>query len=342
VDSYELTNGSLVARISNFGATLTHLFVPDQNDQLLDVVLGFDTPEEYQETKNPMFYGCVCGRFANRIAGGKFSLDGKDYQLPINNGPNHLHGGPEGFHQALFTAKKSTDMIGQHLTLTHVSPDGDEGYPGEVSLTIVYTVPNHANELRISYQATTTEKTLLNLTNHSYFNLNGVDAGKDILNHEAQFTSERFTPSDDDSIPTGEVMAQLDEERGFDHNFVIEENLEAQPEGPRLFATLSSPESGIEMEVLTDQPGFQFYLGGYLNNSAGKGGTLYPQQHGFCIETQNLPDAPNQCHQPDLSFAKRSILLPEESYTIKNHSADLDVEVVLVHMGFRLQSNEGF
>jgi len=238
------------------------------------------------------------GRFANRIAGGKFSLDGKDYQLPINNGPNHLHGGPEGFHQALFTAKKSTDMIGQHLTLTHVSPDGDEGYPGEVSLTIVYTVPNHANELRISYQATTTEKTLLNLTVMAV-------SGTPFDFREARVIGDALK----------EQHPQLDEERGFDHNFVIEENLEAQPEGPRLFATLSSPESGIEMEVLTDQPGFQFYLGGYLNNSAGKGGTLYPQQHGFCIETQNLPDAPNQCHQPDLSFAKRSILLPEESYT---------------------------
>lgn len=332
---FELTNGKITARITNYGAIITHLIVPDREGVATDVVLGFDTPSDYQTTGNPFYYGACCGRVANRIAQGQFHLNGTDYQLAINNGPNHLHGGPGGFHTALFQASESKDQDGHHLTLTHTSKDGDEGYPGELTVTVKYSIPKSANEIRITYHATTSASTPINLTNHTYFNLNGADSEVNTHNHLLLLHAPQITPTNADGIPTGEITMvsgtafdfltekeigqdisspepQIQQGLGYDHNFLISENLDAQPESPTHYATVTSPLTGITMEALTDQPGFQFYTGNYLDGSQGKNSVPYPKHHGFCLETQNIPDSPNQ--QENFPFAKRALLNPGEEY----------------------------
>ena len=308
------------ATISNYGGTLTSLLMPNRNGQLGDVVLGFEDVSGYQSPAfrqaNP-YFGALIGRYGNRIAKGRFTLDGKDYQLATNNGPNALHGGTVGFDQRIWQAIPSTSAAGETLTLTYHSPDGEEGYPGNLTVTVVYTLTAD-NSLRLDYTATTDQPTPLNLTNHAYFNLShGTE--RDILAHELTLAADRYTIVDDTLIPTGELrlvagtpfdftvphaigerIAQVP--GGYDHNFVLNNGL-------RVAASVYDPASGRTMDVTTDQPGIQLYTGNFLDGTlTGKDGTVYGQYAGFCLETQHFPDSPNQ---PDFPS---TILRPGETF----------------------------
>ena len=298
------------ATISTYGGILTSLLVPDKTGQLGDVVLGFDSLAGYTNaiySQEMPFFGALIGRYGNRIRLGKFSLGARTYSLPINNAPNSLHGGPQGFHVRVWDAQPGTSADGPTLTLTYQSPDGEEGYPGNLSVTVVYTL-TEANALRIEYTASTDQPTVLNLTNHSYFNLN---YGHDdtILGHELTLHADRYTPVDDTQIPTGELtpvrgtpfdfttphaigerIAQVP--GGYDHNWVLADQLRP---APALAATVHEPASGRTLAVYTDQPGVQFYAGNFLNGKlTGKGGIAYGKNYGFALETQHFPDSPNQ------------------------------------------------
>ena len=307
VQLFTLRNASgATATISNYGGTLTSLLVPDRNGHLGDVVLGFEDVSGYQSPAfrraNP-YFGALIGRYGNRIAEGKFTLDGKAYHLATNNGPNALHGGTVGFDQRIWQATPGTTAASETLTLTYHSPAGEEGYPGNLTVTVVYTLTAD-NALRLAYTATTDHATPLNLTNHAYFNLShGTE--KDILGHELTLAADHYTVVDATLIPTGEPrpvagtpfdftaahaigeqIAQVP--GGYDHNFVL--NIGAGPA-----ATVYDLVSGRTMKVTTDQPGIQFYTGNFLNGSlVGKGGTVYGPHAGFCFETQHFPDSPNQ------------------------------------------------
>jgi aldose 1-epimerase len=308
VDLFTLTNARGVeARITNYGAHLVSLRTPDRSGKPADVVLGFDSLEGYL-TRN-RYLGSIVGRYANRIANGRFSIDGVQYTLARNNGNNHLHGGLKGFDKALWQA---TAPGGGGVTLRYVSKDGEEGYPGALSTTVTYTLTD-ANELRIDYEATTDKPTVLNLTNHSYFNLAGQGQG-DILGHLVTLHADRFTPVDEGLIPTGELksvegtpfdfrkptaigarISQPDEQlkrgRGYDHNFVVNGTMGTL----RPAARVEEPSSGRVMEVLTTEPGVQFYTGNFLDGSIrGKGDKPYNHRYGFCLETQHFPDSPNK------------------------------------------------
>ncbi|RZK22764.1 MAG: galactose mutarotase [Hymenobacter sp.] len=300
----------LTATISTYGGTLTSLLVPDRAGRLGDVVLGFASLAGYTsaafEQANP-YFGALIGRYGNRIAQGKFTLEGNAYQLPINNAPNSLHGGTIGFNRHVWTAQPGTSADGPTLTLSYLSPDGEEGYPGTLRVTVVYTLTN-ANALRLTYTATTDQPTVLNLTNHSYFNLSAGQV-KDVLSHEVMLKADRFTPVDDTAIPTGELKpvagtpfdfqlphaigARIKQvPGGYDHNWVLANKMRTTPE---LAATVYEPISGRTLEVYTDQPGVQFYTGNFLNSTlTGQGGTVYGPHAGFCLETQHFPDSPNQ------------------------------------------------
>lgn len=306
VELYTLRNAAgLEARITTYGGTLLSLHVPDRDGTLADVLLGFDSLDGYLGP-HP-YFGSLVGRHANRIAGGRFELDGNTYTLPVNNGPNHLHGGPGGFHTRLWRAV----VDGETLGLTYVSPDGEEGYPGRLVVAVTYSLTD-ADELRIGYAARAHAPTVLNLTNHAYFNLAG--AG-DILGHELQIAASRFVPVDANQIPTGELRpvagtpmdfttptpigAQIagDDEQlrfasgGYDHCWVFDHGGDLATPVVRLH----DPNSGRVMELFTTQPGVQFYSGNFLDGSlAGKGGRAYGKHAGLCLETQHLPDAPNQ------------------------------------------------
>lgn len=296
-------------RISSLGGTIVSLTVPDRDGKLEDVVLGFDSLRDYEE-RNP-FFGCITGRYANRIAGGKFELDGRTYSLAVNNGPNHLHGGTVGFDKKIWKARteKSGDAV--TLILSHTSPDGDEGYPGSLSCEVGYTWTNK-DELRIDYTATTSAPTVLNLTNHSYFNLAGHDGGR-ILDHQLQIRADAFTPTDATAIPTGEIRQvegtpfdfrspqrigdriDADDQQtkwgfGYDHNFVVN----GTPGRLRPCAELSDPSSGRVMTVSTTEPGVQLYTANFMDNLKGKGGAVYPKRGAVCLETQHFPDSPNK------------------------------------------------
>ena len=312
---FTLTNAKgAKATITNYGGILTSLLVPDKNGKMGDVVLGFDNVEGYTsdlyEKENP-YFGALIGRYGNRIAKGRFTIDGKSYSLPINNPPNSLHGGTRGFNRRVWQATPGTSTDGPTLTLAYQSKDGEEGYPGALHVQVVYTLTN-ANTLRIAYTATTDKPTVLNLTNHSYFNLNHGQA-KDALGHELTLNAERFTPVDNTLIPTG-ALALVDAtpmdfrqghtigERiakvpgaapgGYDHNWVLADAMRSEL-APA--ATVYEPATGRTMAVYTDQPGIQFYSGNFLKgNLTGKGGVRYPQHYGFCLETQHFPDSPNE------------------------------------------------
>ena len=318
----------LKATITPYGGTLTSLLVPDKTGKLGDVVLGFDDLAGYTSDlylkENP-YFGALIGRYGNRIAKGKFMLDGKPYSLPINNAPNSLHGGTTGFNRHLWTATPGTSADGPTLTLSYLSKDGEEGYPGNLRVQVVYTLTN-ADALRLDYTATTDKPTVLNLTNHSYFNLNYGQA-KDILGHELTLNAERFTPVDNTLIPTGQLQAVAGTpmdfrqphaigERmkqvpgaapgGYDHNWVLADAMRA---APALAATVYEPTSGRTMKVYTDQPGVQFYSGNFLKgNLKGKGGVTYGQHAGFCLETQHFPDSPNEPTFPS------TVLRPGETF----------------------------
>ncbi|TGD79480.1 aldose epimerase family protein [Hymenobacter wooponensis] len=321
VQLFTLTNkNGLRATITNYGGTLTSLLVPDKNGQLGDVVLGFDNVSGYQSPeylKSGPYFGALIGRFGNRIAKGKFTLDGQEYSLVTNNGPNSLHGGSKGFDKVVWQAEPGTSADGQTLTLTYHSQDGEEGYPGNLEVKVVYTLTND-DALRIEYTATTDQATPINLTNHAYFNL-GLGQLPDVLGHQVTLHADRYTVVDDTAIPTGELrpvqgtpfdftaphaigerIAQVP--GGYDHNWVLNQ-------GQQPIAKVVEPTTCRVMEVLTDEPGVQFYTGNFLDGSlTGKEGVVYGKNAGFCLETQHFPDSPNQPSFPN------TILQPGQTY----------------------------
>jgi aldose 1-epimerase len=325
VDLFTMGNDNgLEVKITNYGGTIVSVLAPDKQGDLADVVLGFADLAGYLEP-HP-YFGTLVGRFANRIAGGKFILHGVEYTLAQNNGQNHLHGGLKGFDKAVWQAEPVPGEAEVGLKLTHISPDGDEGYPGNLRVTVLYTL-NQDNELKIDYTATTDRATIVNLTNHAYFNLAGAGAG-DILEHEVMLKADLFTPIDETLIPTGELRSvsgtpldfsepspvgarinqaneQLRLAGGYDHNFVVN-----GPAGTlRLAARVREPATGRVLEVYTTQPGIQLYSGNFLNGTiTGKGGAVYHKRTGFCLETQHFPDSPNQPNFPS------TVLEPGEEY----------------------------
>ena len=330
VKLYTLTNANGVqARITNYGGIVVSFIAPDKDGEMADVVLGFDSADEYVSKESP-YFGCITGRYANRIAKGKFTLDGQEYSLATNNDPNHLHGGDKGFDKRIWEAATEVTADGPSLKLHRVSPDGEEGYPGALDTTVTYTLTED-NGLRIDYQATTDKPTVLNLTNHSYFNLGGHGSGT-ILNHELMIAADRYTPIDETSIPLGDLPSvegtpfdfrkatpigarigeedeQLKNGLGYDHNFVIKDSRDGKLQ---LVATVHDPESGRLLEVESDEPGLQLYVGNFLPKDEpmqGKGGKAYGYREAFCLEAQTFPDSPNQTQFPS------PILRPGETYT---------------------------
>ncbi len=305
------------ARIMNYGGVVVSLKVPDRNGTMGDIVFGFDDLADYTKTPPP-YFGALIGRYGNRIAKGQFSLDGMTYQLPLNDGPNSLHGGTKGFDKRVWHAEGFDSPMGPQLILTYLSKDGEEGYPGNLNVKAVYTLTD-ANELRLDFTATTDKDTVLNLTHHSYFNLAGHG---DILGHEVSINADRFTPVDSTLIPTGELkpvagtpfdfristpigqrINQDDEQlkfgKGYDHNWVINMPPGHIPGQPVLQARVYDPSSGRVMEVWSDQPGLQFYSGNFLDGTIkGKGGWVYQHRNAFCMEPQHYPDSPNHPNFP--------------------------------------------
>ena len=307
VDIYTLSDGAFEARIATYGGIVVSLKAPDRNGKTADVVLGFDDLDGYVANFNgtsDAFFGAIIGRYANRIAHGSFTLDGQKYSLPLNNGENSLHGGPHGFNNVLWKAKPVADGV----ELSYLSKDGEAGYPGNLTATVRYTLVK--GNLRIEYWARTDKDTVVNLTNHSYFNLAGQG---DILNHQLTLHASRFTPVDAGLIPTGERRSvestpfdfrkatavgvrinaddtQLHLGHGYDHNWVLDSNGGKLAEAAELY----DPISGRVLKVLTDQPGIQFYSGNFLDGSIkGKGGKPYELHAALCLETQHFPDSPN-------------------------------------------------
>ncbi len=312
VEEYTLTNSSgMEVKIITYGGAITSIRVPDRYGVMTNVVLGFDNLADY-ETRSP-YFGNITGRYANRIANATFTLDGTVYTLAANNGPNSLHGGINGFDNQVWTAEEIEGDGEVGLSLSYLSPDGEEGYPGNLSVTVVYTLTD-ANELRIDYEATTDAPTVLNLTNHSYFNLAGNGAGT-IYDHIIMINADAYTPVDETLIPTGEI-APVDETpfdlripvrigagirsnhpqmvigRGYDHNFVLNRSDDSTLE---LAARVYEPNSGRIMEVWTTEPGIQFYTGNFLDGTlVGSSDVMYRQGDAFALETQHYPDSPNQ------------------------------------------------
>ena len=318
VQLFTLTNqNGITVKITNYGAIVTSIVTPDKNGNAGDVVLGFDHLDGYLE-EHP-YFGVVAGRCANRIARGKFTLDGKEYTLAINNGPNHLHGGIKGFDKQVWSVVE-TGPEQNSLKLTYLSQDGEEGYPGNLTSSVTYTLTND-NELKIDYEATTDKATPINLTNHSYFNLAAGLAEK-ALNHQLTINADRYTVVDETSIPTGELRPVAGTEMdfttphtigeritevagGYDHNYV----LNSKDGDMGLAATVYEPVSGRVMETYTTQPGMQFYSGNFLDGSlTGKNGVVYHKHYGFCLETQHFPDSPNHPEFPN------AILQPGETF----------------------------
>jgi len=307
VDLYTLANvRGFEVSITNYGGAIVSLKAPDRNGTFADVVLGFDTLEEY--VANPRFFGALIGRHANRIASGRFLLDGVEYQLTPNNGVNHLHGG-KGFDKRVWTVTDQAD--GDALRLEYLSRDGEEGYPGNMRAQVTYALAD--NELRIEYKAITDRPTIVNLTNHSYFNLAGRGT---ILDHELMLNAAAFTAVSEDLIPTGEIRSVTGSKMDFrksrsiaagdyDHNFVLNDYDGSLRPAARLY----EPVSGRMLEILTTEPGMQFYSGNFLDGSfAGKGGVVYHKYAGLCLEPQHFPDAPNHPNFPS------TILRPGETY----------------------------
>src|SRR6266704_3120811 len=317
VDLYVLTNKSgAEVSITNYGGAVVSLKVPDRNGKLADVVLGYDTVDGYVNDKS--YFGALVGRYGNRIGHAQFVLDGKTYTLAKNNGENSLHGGIKGFNKAVWKAKILSKKYGQSLELSYLSKDGEEGFPGNLKVTVTYTWD--ANALMIEYSATTDKKTVVNLTNHSYFNLAGQGSG-DILGHLLTIQADQFTPVDSGLIPTGELRdvmdtpfdfrkptaigARIDQDDdqlklggGYDHNFVLRMPMDR---GEYLAARVLEPTTGRVLEVWTTEPGVQFYTGNFIDGkTAGKGGIAYPKRSAFCLETQHFPDSPNQPKFPSV------------------------------------------
>jgi aldose 1-epimerase len=320
VDIYTLTNAKgMRVRLINYGATTVSLEVPDAGGNLTDVTLGYETLEGW--LTNTSYFGATVGRYANRIAKGKFTLDGKTYTLATNNGENALHGGLKGFDKVLWDAETVQTDKEVGVRFTYLSKDGEEGYPGNLKVTATYTL-NNDNEFKVAFSATTDKPTVVNLAHHTYWNLAGPAAG-DVLGHVLMLNADRYTPVDAGLIPTGELKPVKDTpmdfttptaigariaqvEGGYDHNFVLRD----YGKGVRLAARVTEPKSGRVMEIYTDQPGIQFYSGNFLDGTVkGKGGVVYKKHYGFCLETQHYPDSPNK---PDFPTV---VLRPGETYT---------------------------
>ncbi len=318
---YTITNkNGMTAKITNYGAIVQTLIAEDKKGQFEDIVLGYDKLEDY--LKETPYFGAIVGRYGNRIKLGKFSLNGEEYTLATNNDPNHLHGGLKGFDKVVWDAETTKNG----LKLSYISKDGEEGYPGNLQCTVIYTLTDD-NELKIEYEATTDKATPVNLTHHGYFNLSG-NCKTDILGHELWLNADRFTPVDNNLIPTGELRpvtgtafdfttakaigarVNNDEEQlkfglGYDHNWVLND----ADGSMKLQASLYEKTSGRFMEVFTEEPGMQFYCGNFLDGSnVGKNGRIYNYRNGLCLETQHYPDSPNKPEFPS------TILQPGEIY----------------------------
>ena len=327
VDLYTVTNSQgIEIRATNYGGIVVSLRVPDKKGNLDDIALGFDDLKGY--LANTPYFGAIIGRYGNRIANGKFTLDGKEYSLAKNNGPNSIHGGLNGFNKVVWHAEQFQTSAGVGLILTYTSKDGEEGYPGNLKTKVTYTLTDK-NEWIIDYEAVTDKATPVNLTEHTYFNLAG-EGTSDVLRHEMQLKASRFTPVDQKLIPTGELRAvkgtpldftqstaigaridsdyeQLRLGHGYDHNFVVD--AAAKNSDPVLAARVKDPTSGRVLEVYTTQPGIQFYTGNFLDGTiTGKKGHVYKQHYGFCLETQHFPDSPNHPEFPT------TILKPGQTY----------------------------
>ena len=323
IEAFTLKNtGGIEVRVITYGGIITSLRVPDRAGALADVVLGFDTLDGY--LKGHPFFGAIIGRYGNRIARGRFTIDNVPYTLATNHGPNHLHGGERGFDKQVWKAEVLTE---NSIRLSRVSADGEEGYPGTLNVEVIYSLTNY-NELIVDYTATTDQPTHVNLTQHSYFNLAGHGAG-DILGHELMIEADRYTPVDATLIPTGELAPvkgtpfdftkatpigarinaahpQIKNGNGYDHNWVLTDGTNRL----KLAARVVEPKSGRTMEVATTEPGMQFYAGNFLDGSiTGKGGATYGHRAGFCLETQHFPDTPNQKNFPTTE------LRPGSTYT---------------------------
>jgi aldose 1-epimerase len=331
IDGQEVTlfnlenKNGFVCQITNYGARIVSFVVPINDDLGVDVVLGYDSIDEY--LKDDFYLGVIAGRYANRIAKGRFALDGKDYSLFINNGPNTLHGGQKGFDKVVWNSRPFlNENEEESLELSYLSMDGEEGYPGNLKVKVTYTLTNK-NEIKIDYSAETDAKTVINLTNHVYFNLKGAGEGS-ITSHDLVLNADYFTPTDSDSIPTGEIRSvantpmdfrsphkigerinddyiELIQGIGYDHNWVLNK------ESSKLshFATVSEDATKIVLNVFTTEPGVQFYTGNYLNINKGKNAKSYLKRSGFCLETQHFPDSPNHDNFPS------TVLNPGEIYT---------------------------
>ena len=325
IDIYTLRNANGVeTRITNYGGIVVSLKVRDRNNKFDDVVLGFNDLSDYL-TKNNPYFGAIIGRYGNRIGKARFKLKGVEYKLAANNGENTLHGGLKGFDKVIWTGRSIQTQTGPAVVLTYTSKDGEEGYPGNLRVRVTYTLTNK-NELKIDYWATTDKDTVNNLTHHSYFNLLGEGNGT-ILDHQVRINADRFVPTDDTAIPTGELKRvantpfdflkatsigariedpdeQLKFGRGYDHTWVIN----GRPGTLRLAASAYESSTGRYMEVWTTEPGMQFYTGNYLDGTlTGKIGKLYERRSGFCFETQHYPDSPNQPSFPTTTLRKGAI-----------------------------------
>jgi aldose 1-epimerase len=327
VDLYTLTNAQGVEmKVTNYGGIVTSLKVPDRTGAMGDIVLGFNDVESY--VKGSPYFGCIVGRYGNRIGAAEFPLGGKEYALAKNNGPNNLHGGVNGFDKQVWDAKEIKGKTSVGVAFTYVSKDGEEGFPGTLTATVTYTLTN-ASEFKIDYKATTDKPTICNLTHHSYFNLSGEGSG-DILGTEVVLNCSNYTPVDSTLITTGEIVdvkgtpfdflkataigARINEDneqlkfgKGYDHNWVIDRKGQR---GLVLAATAYDPKSGRAMDVLTTEPGIQMYVGNFLDGTlVGKSGKPYIHRSGFCLETQHYPDSPNKPQWPSV------VLKPGQTYT---------------------------
>lgn len=325
VDQISLRNGNgIEMTVLTYGGVIVSLRTPDRTGTLDDIVLGFDDLKSYVD-KSP-YFGALIGRYGNRIAKGRFTLDGKTYALATNNGANHLHGGTKGWDKVVWAFEAFQNATGVGVILTHTSNDGDEGYPGTVKAKVTYTLTDK-DQLIVDYEATTDKATIINLTQHSYFNLAGAKAD-DILGHELMLNAAQYTPVDDTLIPTGEIAPvdgtpfdfrkstaigarinekneQLTRGKGYDHNFVLARTGTGLVEAARVV----EPVTGRTMSIATTEPGIQFYSGNFLDGTlTGKGGRVYPQRSGFCLETQHYPDSPNHPNFPSTT------LRPGETY----------------------------
>ncbi|MEV7090758.1 aldose epimerase family protein [Streptomyces sp. NPDC093085] len=325
VHRWSLENGGTRLKVLSYGGIVQSLEIPDRRGRYAKVSLGFDNLAGYLTATT--FYGALIGRYGNRIAAGRFTLDGRTYQLPLNDGPNTLHGGTQGFDKRVWDIEPFTDSTGVGLVLRRVSPDGEMGYPGTLDVTVTYTLTPRGT-WRIGYAATTDRPTVVNLTNHTYFNLAGEGSG-DIHGHELTLEAARYTPVDATLIPTGELARvagtpfdfrtakpvgrdirtghpQLLRGQGFDHNWALDKGLTAVP---RLAATLRDPGSGRTVRIATTEPGVQFYSGNFLAGAhTGTSGRVYRQSDGLCLETQHFPDSPNRPAFPS------TVLRPGETY----------------------------